>query len=207
VLTNALYLKASWLHPFGRPSPAPFHTADGRVVQVPMMSSGTPVASYRRVGGWQSATMPYAGGQLAAVALLPPAHLAGCAAPAPAQWTALTAGPSGLSAQVQLPRLHLRQTWDNLQAPLAALGLPLSGDYTGLGAADSQISEIVQQDAMDVTPAGTTAAAATGIAVGSAAPSAPTVTLTFNRPFLLVLEDTATHTPLFLARIANPVQP
>jgi serine protease inhibitor len=60
---------------------------------------------------------------------------------------------------------------------------------------------------MDVTPAGTTAAAATGIAVGSAAPSAPTVTLTFNRPFLLVLEDTATHTPLFLARIANPVQP
>jgi len=32
------------------------------------------------------------------------------------------------------------------------------------------------------------------------------VTLTFNRPFLLVLEDTATRTPLFLARIANPTQ-
>lgn len=31
--------------------------------------------------------------------------------------------------------------------------------------------------------------------------------LTFNRPFLLLLEDTATHTPLFLAWITDPTQP
>jgi serine protease inhibitor len=44
------------------------------------------------------------------------------------------------------------------------------------------------------------------VAVGTAEPAGPQVTLTFNRPFLLVLEDTATRTPLFLARIANPTQ-
>jgi serpin B len=118
----------------------------------------------------------------------------------------LTAGTSTESAGVRLPRLHLSQTWDNLQAPLAAMGLPLSGDYTGLGPADSQISEVVQQDTMDMTPAGTTAAAATGIAVGTAEAAGPPLTLTFNRPFLLVLEDTATHTPLFLAQVSDPSQ-
>ena len=41
------------------------------------------------------------------MALLPPAHATGCAAPTLAQWTALTAGSSTRSAEVQLPRLHL----------------------------------------------------------------------------------------------------
>ena len=206
VLTNALYLKATWRNPFPATSPAPFHTGDGRVVRVPLMSSAVPVAGYRWAGGWQSATLPYTGGQLAAVALLPPAHATGCAAPTLAQWTALTAGRSTQSAEVQLPRLHLTQTWDNLQVPLAAMGLPRNGDYTGLGAGDTQISEVVQHDTMDVTPAGTTAAAATGVAVGTAERAAPPLTLTFTRPFLLLLEDTATHTPLFLAEVTNPAQ-
>ena len=87
------------------------------------------------------------------------------------------------------------------------MGLPLDGDYTGLGAADTQISELVQQVTMDVTPAGTTAAAATGVAVGTAERAAPPLTLAFTRPFLLLLEDTATHTPLFLAQVTNPAQP
>ena len=206
VLTDALYLKARWRNPFPATSPAPFHTGDGRVVRVPLMRSAVPVASYRQAGGWQSATLPYAGGQLAAVALLPPAHATGCAAPTLAQWAALTAGSSTQSAEVQLPRLHLSQAWDNLQAPLATMGLPLNGDYTGLGAAGTQISEVVQHDIMDVTPAGTTAAAATGVAVGTAEPAAPPLTLTFTRPFLLLLEDAATHTPLFLAQVTNPAQ-
>ena len=206
VLSNTVYLKARWQQPFPATSTAPFHTASGRVVQVPVMSSAGPVASYRQAAGWQSATLPYAGGGLAAVGLLPPAHSANCAVPAPAQWTALTAGTSTRSTGVRLPRLRLGQTWDNLQTPLAAMGLPLSGDYSGLGPADSQISEIVQRDTMDVTPAGTTAAAATGVAVGTAERVGPTMTLTFDRPFLLLLEDTVTHAPLFLAWITDPAQ-
>lgn len=35
----------------------------------------------------------------------------------------------------------------------------------------------------------------------------PPMMRTFDRPFLLLLEDTATHTPLFLARITNPSEP
>ena len=75
VLTDALYLKAPWRQPFPGASPAPFRTAGGRMVRVPVMTSTVPVAGYRQAGGWQSATLPYAGGRLAAVALLPPARL------------------------------------------------------------------------------------------------------------------------------------
>ena len=207
VLLNTVYLKARWPQPFPSTSTAPFHTADGHVVQVPLMSNPGPVASYRQVAGWQSATLPYAGGRLAAVGLLPPAHAANCAMPSPAQWTALTTTAPSQPAGVQLPRMHLTQTWASLQSTLAAMGLPLTGDYSGLGAADSQISEIVQRDTMTVDATGTTAAAATGVAVGTAMRAGAPRMLTFNRPFLLLLEDTATHTPLFLAWITNPTQP
>lgn len=206
VLTNALYLKARWQQPFTAASPGRFRTAAGTVVMASLMHSIPQAASYHQAGGWQSAMLPYTGGDLAAVAILPPAGTTGCAVPTTAQWAKLTTTTATAAAGVNLPKLRLSQTWDNLQATLAAMGLPLSGNYAGLGAGGSQISQIVQKATMDVSETGTTAAAATGIAVGTAAPAGPQVTLTFNRPFLLVLEDTATRTPLFLARIANPTQ-
>lgn len=207
VLSDTVYLKAHWPQPFPSTSRAPFRTADGHVVQVPLMSNPGPVASYRQVGGWQSATLRYAGGRLAAVGLLPPVHAASCAEPTPAQWTALTATAPSQPAGVRLPRMRLSQTWASLQSTLATMGLPLSGDYSGLGAADTQISEIVQRDTMTVDATGTTASAATGVAVGTAERAGPALIVTFNRPFLLLLEDTATHTPLFLAWITDPAQP
>jgi serpin B len=85
------------------------------------------------------------------------------------------------------------------------MGLPLSGNYTGLGASDTQISTVVQKVVMKVDEKGTKAAAATGIAIGSSARIASQL-VTFDRPFMLVLEDTATHTPLFVARVADPTQ-
>ena len=206
VLSNTVYLKAHWPQAFPSTSMAPFHTADGRVVQVPLMTNTGPVASYRQVAGWQSATLPYAGGRLAAVGLLPPPHAANCAVPSLAQWTALTASAPSQPAGVRLPRMQLSQTWANLQTTLAAMGLPLNGDYSGLGAGDSQISQIVQRDTMTVNATGTTAAAATGVAVSTAEQAGPAVLVTFSRPFLLVVEDTATHTPLFLGWITDPSQ-
>ena len=206
VLTNALYLKARWVHPFPAAGPAQFHTAAGSVVQATLMDSTAAIAGYHSVGGWQSATLPYTGGDLLAVAILPPATATGCAVPTVTQWAALTAGRATQSADVDLPKLQLSQTWDQLQATLAAMGLPLSGDYSGLGSMEGQISEVVQQATMNVSQLGTTAAAATGIAVGTAGTAGHVVTLTFDRPFLLLLEDTATSTPLFLARITDPAQ-
>ncbi len=136
---------------------------------------------------------------------LPPASATGCGVPTASELAALTAPRAGQTAGVLLPKLHLSQSWPQLQDTLAAMGLPLSGDYSGLGPGDSQISQVVQKATMDVNQMGTTAAAATGIAIGSSA-EVNVHTLDFDRPFLLILEDTATRTPLFLARIADPAQ-
>ncbi|BEP16226.1 hypothetical protein acdb102_45370 [Acidothermaceae bacterium B102] len=57
---------------------------------------------------------------------------------------------------------------------------------------------------MTVDHRGTVAAAATGISGSATAAAPPVHHLTFDRPYLLLLEDTATHTPLFLASIGDP---
>jgi serpin B len=206
VLTNAIYLHARWENPFPTASPAPFRTAAGGTVSARLMNSVDPVAGYHSLDGWQSAILPYTGADLVAVAILPPASATGCDVPTAGELAALTATRVGQTAVVLLPRLHLSQSWAHLHDTLAAMGLPLSGDYSGLGAGDSRISQIVQQATMDVDQLGTTAAAATGIAIGASGIAGKVVTLSFDRPFLLMLEDTATRTPLFLARIADPTQ-
>src|SRR6202044_2557850 len=96
----------------------------------------------RSAGGWQSVVLPY-DGNLQAVALLPPAQGQGCATPSPATLTALTSGASQ-SVGVILPKLDLSQTLP-LTEVLAKMGLPLNGDYSGLGAGDNEISQVVQK--------------------------------------------------------------
>jgi serpin B len=199
VLTNAIYLNAAWKTPFSPASAAPFTTAAGREVQVQMMSTAGDLGQVRHSGGWTSATLPYAGDQLEAVVLLPdnPAA-ASCSAPAAAQLAALTSGKS-VDAPVEMPKLDLSQT-SQLTGDLAAMGLPLDGDYSGFGTSGA-VSEVVQKTVLQVDEHGTKAAAATGIGMTT---SLNTNQVTANRPYLLLIRDTATGTPLFFARISDP---
>ncbi|MDX6209221.1 MAG: serpin [Frankiales bacterium] len=199
VLTNAIVLKAMWREPFLlRQAKSPFTTGDG-AKQVWLMDSAKS-AGYSSAGGWQAAQIPYRSGTLQAVAILPPIGTKACALPTVAELRALTASPAGRTS-VALPQLHLDQTHDLLKT-LGQMGLPLVGDYSGLGG--SIISKVVQKDVMTVDELGTVAAGATGIAMESSAEAQPEHSLSFDRPFLLLLEDVATHTPLFLASVGDP---
>jgi len=202
VLANAVVLDAKWRQPFPSAAKGTFHAASGSPVQAQMMSNPDGSFASRAVDGWTSAVLPYVG-NLQAVAILPPAGVPACATPSLQQLSALTGG-SAEPAAVVLPKLDLAQTLPLTQT-LSAMGLPLSGDYSGLGAGDSAISQVVQKVVMKVDQSGTKAAAATGIAIASSARVGGS-TLTFDRPFFLLLEDTATHTPLFLTRVADPTQ-
>jgi serpin B len=209
VLANAILLDAKWDQPFPTSVPGTFHTAAGKPVTAPLMQNAEGSFASRSVDGWQSVVLPYQGGRLQAVAMLPPAigdsgglrSVAACPTPSPSALSGLTSGASK-SVGVVLPKLDLSQTLP-LTKTLADMGLPLSGDYTGLGQADSQISQVVQKVVMKVDKQGTKAAAATGIGIATSARVDKQV-VTFDRPFLLLLEDTATKTPLFLARVADP---
>jgi serpin B len=198
VLTNALHLDAKWAAPFHTAGDGSFRTAAGKTVSAPLIASETNFGAARQAGGWRSVTLPYSGDKLEAVVLLPESPSAGsCTAPAAAQLKALTSAPPG-EATIQMPKLKLSQT-SQLADDLAKLGLPLGGDYSGFGTT-GDISQIVQKTVLQVDERGTKAAAASGIAVATSL--GPTVTV--DRPYLLLIRDKATGTPLFFARISDP---
>jgi len=145
--------------------------------------------------------LPYRVGHLSAFAVLPPAGGA-CAAATPALLAALTTGVAKDQVDVKLPKLKLSQTHD-LLADLEAMGLPAQGDYSGFGRGDLEVTQVVQKVVIDVDEAGTKAAAATGIVMDSSLARSVKVVV-FDRPYLLLLQDTATGTPLFLVRVADP---
>lgn len=199
VLTNALHLKARWAGPFTATDRAPFAAPSGEVT-VDLMSGAS--GELRTADGWQAVELPYRDGTLAAVAVLPPEGTDPCAVDAALLAGLRAAEPAEVG--VQLPKLRIEQAHD-LLGSLDALGLPIEGDYSGLGSTELFLSRVVQKAFLAVDEDGTEAAAATGVAVGvtSVQVDAPEV-VTFDRPFLFLLTDTATRSPLFVTVVADP---
>ena len=204
VLTNALHLKADWETPFDSTTDTPFTTDSGKSVTTHMMSARELAASYRSVDGWESAELPYAGNQLTAYAILPPKG-SSCSDVSGSTLTALTTGPSAEKTTLQMPTADLAQTHD-LYDPMKALGLPMNGDvdYSGLGPRADGISTVVQKVVLKVDQNGTEAAEATGIGVYLSSRRMGPRALVLDRTYLLLIQDTKTGAPLFLARVADP---
>jgi len=169
------------------------------------MSQAAPDAPYRSRGGWQSVELPYVGKQLVAYAVLPPkdstrGDVTG------AMLTALTRGASTKTTEVEMPSVDLAQTHE-LADPLRALGLPEDGpvDYSGPGPQVDAISQVVQKVVLKVDQKGTEAAAATGVAFLASTRVLPRP-LVLDRPYLLLVQDVRTGTPLVLARVGDPTR-
>ncbi len=195
VLTNAMHLQARWQTPFSGTGAAPFAAPSGEV-SVDMMDGGLGAA--RSAGDWRAVELPYLDGTLAAVAVLPPEGTDPCAVDA-ATLAALEAAPAQ-EAGVRLPRMTIEQGHDLLD-PLEGLGLPVTGTYPALGG-ELVITSVVQQTFLRVDEEGTEAAAATGVGTAGSAPPAEPVT--FDRPFLFLLTDTETRSPLFVTVVNDP---
>lgn len=213
VLTDALYLNARWASPFlrGNDSTGEFTTAAGQPVQARYMS-GDGYAS-ATANGWTAVQLPYRGGRLAMTALLPPAARpgGGCQLPAAADIAAIRAALAHHPAEaaVQLPKVDLHNQLQ-LKAALTELGMGVafgpSGDLSGISPAAAGLGTVVHAATLQVGEAGTIASAATGVTVvPTAGRSGPVVE--FSRPYLMLITDTRTGEPLFLARVANPDLP
>jgi len=100
-----------------------------------------------------------------------------------------------------MPQFHLARTNELLNV-LTQEGLRPGGDYTGLSSG-AHVSDLVQKVDISVDKNGTTAAAATGLALATSARISRTH-ITLDRPFLFLVTDTTTNTPLFLTRVADP---
>jgi serine protease inhibitor len=219
VLTDALYLNAAWAAPFqaSQTSPGLFRTAAGQQVSVRFLHGG----AYRtvRAGGWTAVSLPYRGGKLAMVALLPPGG-AGCpalGAPALSTMTSMLArtAPAGATSRpagiatfgIALPKVSLSSKV-SMKDLLGQLGMGIafspSADFTGLSPQACCIGLVQHAATLRVAEKGTVASAATAVGMMPTAVRVEPPSIVFDRPYLLLVTDTATGEPLFLARVANP---
>ncbi len=207
VLASAVYLKAAWSHPFpaGATQDGPFHPDPGTRVTVPTMRVRARLRYLRR-DGFQAVELPYAGGRLAMVIVLPDGPdgslppLAG-----------LLGGLAPRQVSLALPRFRVTSGFA-LAPVLAALGMPLpfspQADFSGIATAQRlRIDEVVHQAYIDVNEEGTEAAAATAVIIRASArfmDPEPPVEITVDRPFLFTITDTRSGLPLFLGRVTDP---
>ena len=216
LLTDVLYLHALWASPFesGMTYPASFTTAAGGRVQVQYLHGGYFASA--TADGWTAVALPYQGGRLAMLALLPSSvpgsGSAACPNVSAATVATLTSrlGSSGRgNTGVALPKVSLHSA-ANMRSLLSSLGMGVAfspqADFAGISPVAGSIGPIVHAATLQVDEQGTTASAATAVGAPGAPAPAPT-TVVFDRPYVLLIIGTGTGEPLFLARVANPALP
>jgi len=209
MLVNAIYLKAPWAVPFGveGTDDQPFHLADGTTVDVPTMHASQRHWSASVGDGTTAVELPYAGGQLSMVVVLPDegtpladveAGLTG------ARLQEIVGGLEPATVDLDMPRWEAETALD-LGQSLSALGLPIpGGDLSGI-APRTELAAAVHAANITVDEEGTEAAAATAIAgATSAAPPDDILHVTIDRPFLFLVRHVETGAPLFYGRITDP---
>jgi serpin B len=212
VLANAVYFKAAWRHPFEPDATraAPFRLLDGTTVEVRMMHELSGLESMSG-DGYRAVELPYAGGQLSMLILVPDEGRFGEVE------ASLSAGiPEAALAALQYGQVALalpkfKFEWSRgLADGLKALGMrdaldPAAADFSGIdGRRDMFISDVLHKSFVAVDEAGTEAAAATVVIMPASAPPAEPTEFIVDRPFFFLIRDNPTGTILFLGRVTNP---
>jgi len=211
VLTNAIYFNAAWDHPFEEDTTHEglFYLLDGGKIGVPMMKQ-TESFGYTEDDGYQVVELPYDGGELSMIILLPQTHR-------------FEAFEGSLDAQrvedivkaleprrvtLTMPRFEFKSSF-SLRQTLAKMGMPVAfsggADFSGMtGNRDLFIADVVHKAFVSVDEAGTEAAAATAVVMElTAVPGAP-VELTIDHPFIFIICDIETGAILFVGRVLSP---
>jgi serpin B len=211
-LVNAIYMKAPWQSSFAKThtAPGPFTTAAGTTVQASMMTQSAHFA-YSKGNGWQSVELPYIGGDLRMVIVLPNAGTALDVAVAALTDTAAT--HQSVQVDLTLPKFDIT-TSVGLATVLSAMGMPTAFDkstanFSGMTAEEKLfIGAVIHQANITVDEDGTEAAAATAVVMNTTSavqPQTP-VRFTVDRPFVFAIRDQATSAILFLGHIGDPTQ-
>jgi len=86
-----------------------------------------------------------------------------------------------------------------------SLAFSSAADFTALSPAACCIAFVRQAATLRVGEKGTVAAAAAAVGIDKTAARVAVNPVVFNRPYLMLVTDTATGEPLFLATVANPM--
>jgi serpin B len=210
-LVNALYLKAPWQSPFdpALTRKAPFHRLNASSVSADLMQSTT-ATGFADGPGWRAVQLPYAKRQLAMTVVIPDTgRFAEVEKAITGEWlTGLLTGFRPEPVDVRLPRWTIR-TQAGLTDVLAGLGMPVAfteaADFSGMTSEEPlQISAVIHEGFITVDESGTEAAAATAVVMRAMGAMLPSRTVVADRPFLYLIHDLPTGTPIFVGRVLDP---
>jgi len=216
VLTNAVYFKGDWREPFptGATRDGPFHTPDGPVT-VPLMRLPEPDLRHWDGGDFQAVELPYKGGALSMVVLLPkqrdglPALEARLTPVTLADWLNQLGAAPAVPVDLVLPRFTVEARYE-LKPVLQAMGMrrafqEAEADFSGMSRSERLlIEDVVHQTFVAVDETGTEAAAATGISARTVSARAPPIVFRADHPFLYLIRHGPTGALLFLGRLESP---
>ena len=213
VLTNAIYFNAAWQFPFQKNSTQkePFFLLNGSKISVEMMRESARLG-YSRGNDYQAIEMPYDSNELSMIILLPDSGKFKTFEDTLNTQILDSTIKSLKPSQVILsfPKFKFESSF-NLNKVLSAMGMPLAfsptnADFSGItGKRDLFISDVVHKSFVAVDEAGTEAAAATGVVMGTTSMPATPVTVVVDRPFIFLIRDINTGTIVFLGNLVNPV--
>jgi len=224
ILTNAIYFKGNWLDEFEKSltRDEPFYAPGGQTTAPLMHRQGQ--YRYAEDPQLQILGMPYKGGELSMVVLLPKAKDGLGALEAALTKEKLDAHVAVLKeheVDVAFPKFKLETDY-SLAGTLKAMGMPLAfircnandrkkpcADFSGIldPARDTlSIDAVMHKAFVEVNEEGTEAAAATAVsmAAGEAAMPPPVPVFRADHPFIFLIRDDRSGSILFLGRFAKP---
>lgn len=214
VLVNAVYFYGTWAVPFSEAQtrPEPFFAAPDQPRDTPMMNAKLERVGYREEAGLQICELPYKGGALSMVVLLPEAGGLPAleARMAREGFDAVCGRLIPQTVQTALPKFKIEAQF-GLNDPLIRLGMRDAfdaqlADFSGMtGTRDLFVSAVVHKAFIEVNEKGTEAAAATGVIMATRSmPIEKRIVFRANRPFLFALRDRESGLVLFIGRVADP---
>lgn len=213
VLTNAIYFKGKWEHPFEKKQTkdAPFALSAKEKINAPLMFQKEKF-KYGENEFAQLLEMRYTGDNLSMLVLLPKKSVGLSTLEKNLNAANVDTWSSRMRKQevkTYIPRFKLAEEIQ-LNSMLSSLGMPMAFDpskanFSGMnGRRDLFISAALHKAFADVNEEGTEAAAATGIVVGvTSLPPAPKE-FRADHPFVILIRDNQTGGVLFVGRVANP---
>lgn len=213
VVVNAIYFKGNWELKFKEDATAEadFHISAEETVKVQMMKKKFKNVRYsaRKDVGCQVIELPYVGGEVGMVILLPDtidglAELENKITP-----TILKDIMDKMyydEITVHIPKFKLETSYQ-LKEILSALGMAdmfddKRADFSGIGK-DLYVSDVFHKAFVDVNEEGTEAAAATGAVMMLMCMRMETK-FEANHPFMFMIWDHKLDVPLFIGRLVNP---
>ena len=208
VLANAIYFTAAWETPFEASETAdrPFKLASGETVSVSTLHQSEK-RGYGEGDGYRVAELPYDGGKLSMVVVVPDDLRAFETSLDAAKLAEITESLGEHLLDLTLPKFKFDAPL-GLKETLRALGMVEAfeenvADFSGIdGTRRLVITDVLHKGFVAIDEKGTEAAAATAVVAGITSAPEP-ATLVVDKPFMLFIRDKPTGAILFVGRVVD----